>query len=108
MHILEAKENLEEAYRNSSISIGGEMLGMPIETDISDDHIEYSNLLNKLKSVKNNIRKIENKKIETFFYENKRKELYNKISSIENRITKIENKYETNNLMKRINLSSIT
>lgn len=108
-HILEARETLEEAYRNSSISLGGEMINMPVETDISDDHIEYSNLINKKISIKNNIRKIEiNKRVgDVDFYECKIKDLYDKINNIEERIEKIEENYEKNNLIKRISISSI-
>jgi len=104
---------MEIGYTSSSISIGGEMLKMPVEADISDDHIEYSALSNKIKSLSNHLAKIkilmnrnEDLIINTF-YEEKIKEIVKKLSSLRYRLEKLEDYYDKNDLIKRINISSV-
>jgi hypothetical protein len=103
---------MEMGYTSSSISMGGEMLKMPVETDISDDHIEYSALSNKIKSINDHLAKIKilsNKNDSTInlFYTEKIKEMEKKLSSLSNRLEKLEEHYDKNDLIKRINISSI-
>lgn len=104
MHILEARNVFEEAYRESSISMGGEIIKMPVQTDISDIHIEYWELVKKRKNIINSFNNI---KENDEFQKEKRKELLRKIDSIDTRIDKIEMDYEEKDLIKRINISSI-